>query len=168
MPRRNHWDYWQVLARVSKMAVGRSLVLALAFGLVACKSNPVGRRCFLPNPELDGGVQQTIVGAPALECESSICLHVAGEAPDMCSAKCSQDSDCETSPESPCAGGFICAVPVVTGNFCCERLCICRDQLHLVDAGTVPDPASCDSANAANECCNLAGRRGDPKYPLCK
>ena len=42
-----------------------------------------------------------------------------------------------------------------------------RDQF-TADAGVVQDPAACDSNNAANECCNLAGRVGNPKYPLCK
>jgi hypothetical protein len=141
----------------------------LLFGAAGCKGNPVGRMCFLVNPELDGGVPQTIVGTPALECESSICLHVAGQATNMCSAKCTSDSDCEASPESPCKGGFTCAVQVVTGDFCCERLCVCRDQVPIPDGGgTIADPAACDPANKANECCNLTGRRGDPDYPLCK
>jgi hypothetical protein len=143
------------------------LGLLVGLALVGCKSNPVGRKCFLDNPELDGGLPQTIVSSPALECESSICLHIAGKTPNMCSARCSTDADCETSPESPCKGGFVCAIPVVTGGFCCEKLCICRDQF-TADAGVVQDPAACDSNNAANECCNLAGRVGNPKYPLCK
>ena len=145
------------------------LGLALVLGALGCKGNPVGRMCFLSNPELDGGVPQTIVGSPALECESSICLHIAGQVTNMCTARCNADSDCEASPESPCKGGFACVVQVVTGDFCCEKLCACRDQLPSPDAGgTFTEPAACDPANTANECCNLEGRRGNPQYPLCK
>jgi hypothetical protein len=144
------------------------LVLGLGTGLVACKDNQVGRSCFIQGSAGDGGVaSDTVVGSPAIECESSICLHIAGEPDNQCTARCSSDSDCETSPESSCKGGFTCAIPVVTGSFCCERLCICRDFL-AADAGTLADPAGCDPANAANECCNLAGRVGNPSYPLCK
>jgi hypothetical protein len=140
------------------------LVVAVC-GATGCKSNPVGRVCILSDPEGDGGVPQTVVGSPALECESRTCLHLAGKSPDMCTASCEKDSDCDTAPESPCKMGFVCAIPVVTGSFCCERLCMCKDQL---DNGTPADPAGCEAANPINECCNLAGRRGDPKYPQCK
>jgi len=136
--------------------------------LAGCKSNPVGRICILGNPEGDGGVPETVVGSPALECESRVCLHVAGESPDMCTATCSSASDCDTAPESPCKGGFVCAVPVVTGTFCCEHLCVCRDQLENPDGGMPPDPASCVASNKINECCNLEGRRGNAMYPQCK
>jgi len=142
-------------------------VVLFSVGFAACKNNEVGRRCFIQNPEADGGVTQTIVGSPAIECESSICLHFEGNIENLCTAKCSSDSDCETSPESPCKSGFTCAIPVVTGNFCCQKLCLCRDFVGG-DAGTLPTPAACDPANAANECCNLEGRSGNPSYPLCK
>ncbi len=130
-----------------------------------CKSNPVGRVCILDNPEADGGVPQTVIGSPALECDSRICLHLAGRSPDMCTATCEGDSDCDTAPESPCKGGFACVVPVVTGSFCCEKLCACKDQL---DPSITASPPSCDASNPNNECCNLSGRRGNPKYPLCQ
>jgi hypothetical protein len=141
------------------------LTAGVIVGSAGCKSNPVGRVCILSTPEGDGGVAQTIVGSPALECESRTCLHLAGETPDMCTAACSADSDCDTAPESPCKMGFTCAIPVVTGSFCCEKLCICKDQLA---AGAVTDPAACNAANPVNECCNLAGRRGSSTYPQCK
>jgi hypothetical protein len=136
-------------------------------GGAGCKSSSVGRQCFLGNPEADGGMPQTVVGTPALECSSGVCLHIAGKHPDLCTADCSSDSNCETASESPCKGGFTCQIAVVTGDFCCRRLCICKDYLPQ-DAGPPPDPAACDPMNAANECCNLAGRTGDPRYPLCK
>jgi hypothetical protein len=138
-----------------------------AVGLSACKNNQVGRACFISGSgSSDGGVaSNTVVGSPAIECESSICLHIAGETDNQCTARCSADSDCETSPESSCKSGFTCAIPVVTGSFCCERLCICRD--FIPDAGTLADPAGCVASNPANECCNLEGRGGNSRYPLC-
>lgn len=154
-------------ASVSHCALG-ALVLLAGLALAACKNNQVGRSCFIQGSGSDGGVAtDTVVGSPAIECESSICLHIAGEPDNECTARCSSDSDCETSPESACQRGFTCGIPVVTGSFCCERLCICRDFL-AGDAGTLADPAACVPTNPANECCNLEGRSGNPQYPLCK
>jgi len=143
----------------------RDLLRLIGFLVVVagCKSNPVGRLCVLNNPEADGGVPQTVVGSPALECESRTCLHIAGQTPDMCTASCSSDSDCETASESPCKMGFACAIPVVTGSFCCEKLCICKDEYEMM-----PDPAACVASNPINECCNLDNRRGNAMYPQCK
>ena len=127
-------------------------------GLAGCKSNPVGRQCFVPTSEGDAGIPSTVVGSPALECQSRICLHVESRTPDMCTAECEVDDDCDTSPESPCQGGFVCMVPVVTGNFCCKKMCVCRDYTTLAEGEMPAEPAACDEGNAANECCNLPGR----------
>jgi hypothetical protein len=160
--------FGSVSFRLLVVLLGSGLVFGLGLGLGACKNNQVGRSCFIAGSGSDGGVSSdTVVGSPAIECESSICLHIAGESDNECTARCGSDSDCETSPESSCKGGFTCAIPVVTGSFCCERLCICRDFL-VGDAGTLADPAGCVASNPANECCNLEGRPGNVKYPLCK
>jgi hypothetical protein len=147
------------------------LVIALAIlGGTGCKENPVGRQCFIPTTEADGGVPVTVVGAPALECQSRTCLHIATKSPDLCTGECESNDDCDTSPESPCKSGFVCMVPVVVGNFCCKKLCVCRDYLNLPDGGTPPpSPNACDPAVPANECCNLSGRRDNPTlYPVCQ
>jgi hypothetical protein len=146
----------------------RSLSL-LAFAIAAtvsaaCSDNPVGRICFIG---VDAGTnQQNIVASPALECQSRTCLHMSGKSPDLCTGECSSDSDCDKSPESPCAGGFACIVPVTVGPFCCKKQCVCRDYIVVPDGG-VAEPAACDSANPINECCNLSGRRDNPMYPGC-
>src|SRR5256885_2322134 len=102
------------------LVLGLLGLLGLAMGLSACKDSQVGRSCFIQGSAGDGGVaSDTVVGSPAIECESSICLHIAGEPDNQCTARCGSDSDCETSPESSCKGGFTCAIPVVTGSFCC-------------------------------------------------
>jgi hypothetical protein len=140
------------------------VIAALSLGASACSDNPVGRVCFIG---ADAGTgQQNIIASPALECQSRTCLHMAGRSPDMCTAECSSDSDCDKVPESPCDKGFACIVPVTVGPFCCKKECVCRDYLVVPDGG-IQDPAACDSANAANECCNLQGRRDNPMYPGC-
>jgi hypothetical protein len=92
---------------------------------------------------------------------------VAGKTPDLCTAECSSDDDCDKSPESPCEGGFACVVPVFVGPFCCQKQCVCRDYIQIPDGGVAPNDV-CDPNNSENECCNLAGRRGNNDYPQCK
>ncbi|MBI4508613.1 MAG: hypothetical protein HY698_03180 [Deltaproteobacteria bacterium] len=143
------------------------LGLVLALAATACQENPVGRSCFIGS--IDAGSGETILSSPALECQSRLCLHVPStdpEAKDMCTAECSDDSDCDKVAESPCKKGFACTVPVVTGAFCCKKLCVCRDSLTIPDGG-IQVPAVCDPENKQNSCCNLQGRRGNTDYPLC-
>jgi hypothetical protein len=145
----------------------RRTVLLAALGLVglaaACSENPVGRICFIGADA--GNASQAIIASPALECNSRTCLHqpLQGQLPegsvyaDLCTSECSEDGDCDKSPESPCVNGFTCAVPVVVGPFCCRKMCICRDYIVIPDGG-VPLPAACDPGNPDNTCCNLPGR----------
>jgi hypothetical protein len=56
---------------------------------------------------------------------------------------------------------------VTTGAFCCQKFCICKDYIMLPDSGELGTPAGCDPNNGENECCNLAGRRGNAAYPRC-
>jgi hypothetical protein len=149
----------------SRYALTLPIVLFAALVSGACSSNPVGRECFLgaPPPEPD---QQNIVAAPALECESRTCLHMASTSADMCTASCDGDGDCDKVDESPCQQGFACMIPVTVGAFCCRKLCVCKDYLEIPPGGLEP-PDVCDASNAANECCNLSGRRGNAAYPGC-
>jgi hypothetical protein len=93
-----------------------------------------------------------IVASPALECQSRRCLRWQGQSdsdPDLCTAECGGDGDCDRSPESPCAKGFECMVPVVVGPFCCQKMCVCRDYLAIPDGGNVALPAACALGDAA-------------------
>lgn len=145
----------------------RLVVLAATLALLGfgCSDNPVGRECFLgaDPPEPDN---QNIVAAPALECQSRTCLHIAGQNPDMCTASCDSDDDCDKVDESPCTQGFACVIPVTVGAFCCKKLCVCKDYLEIPPGGLKP-PEACNASNAVNECCNLDGRRGNSMYPGC-
>jgi hypothetical protein len=116
--------------------------------------------------------------SPALECQSRTCLHIGGQptGSDMCTAECSSDDDCEKVPEADCDRGFICAVAVEVGPFCCKKFCQCKghagDIYVTIPDGGLPDPAGCESNNPINECCNLSGRRDDSDearmlYPQC-
>ena len=53
------------------------------------------------------------------------------------------------------------------GPVCCTRLCVCKDYVVLPATGLPPPPRACDATDAANVCCNLAGRAGNPLYPNC-
>ena len=137
-----------------------SLVAALASG---CSDNPVGRKCFIGADASNDS--QRIIASPALECQSRTCLHVppekaipeGGEPADLCTASCETDEDCDKVPESPCQTGFTCAIPVVVGPFCCQKMCVCRDYLVIPDGG-VPEPKACDPDIPENTCQNLPGR----------
>ena len=137
-------------------------VLAAAGVLLACSENPVGRKCYVG---ADVTSTQVTVASPAPECQSHLCLDVpletelpeGGEHAPLCTGACEVDDDCQRVPESPCQSGFTCGIPTVVGNFCCQKLCICKDYLVMPDGG-LPVPAACDPDNVDNTCRNLPGR----------
>jgi len=163
---------------------------ACAVALLAaagCSGDPVGRICDLGQKP---GVAETVVASPSLDCVSRTCLQIALEKTQkeldmigsrypgvdskgaatglgLCTDSCTQDSDCERVPESPCVTGFTCGIPARVGAFCCEKFCICKDYIVIPDTGLKP-PNECNADDASNGCCNLPGRRGNAQYPLCK
>jgi hypothetical protein len=153
--------------------------LGVLVAIFAACDNPVGRICDLgvENP----GATEAVMGSPSLDCQSKLCLKIpvalGKDTPEgfrtlasnrgMCTATCEDDGDCDKVPESPCITGFTCGIPLVVGPFCCEKVCICKDYVILPEGGTLDTPDACDPNNAANACCNLAGRPGDPAYPNC-
>lgn len=152
----------------------RAYQSAMAFAIMAsyaaCDGEPVGRPCFIGSTAGTG--TENVLASPALECQSRTCLHLKGQQSDeqdLCTAQCGSDDDCEKVGESSCVGGFVCAVAVEVGPFCCKKFCQCVDYLVIPDDG-LPAPASCDDANPINECCNLPGRRDSANmalYPQC-
>lgn len=64
----------------------------------------------------------------------------------MCSKRCSSDADCQNSgpgdqpvaKDTACRTGFSCARIQPLGEFCCEKLCVCNDEL--------PDTSEIDKA----------------------
>jgi len=160
--------------------ISNRVVIAVAIGLfaAACGGEPVGRICDLGTALPQAG--EVVVASPSLDCVSRTCLRVplgrelppGSEYPagtnGLCTAECSADSDCERVPESPCVTGFTCGIAVTVGPFCCRKFCICKDYVVLPDQGELPTPKACESSNADNACCNLDGRSGNSKYPLCE
>ncbi len=134
----------------------------LSLAMLGCGGEDVGRKCFIGFTVED---DQAIIASPALDCPARLCLHVPQETElppdsqyaDLCTAECSADSDCNRVEASPCQTGFTCTIPVTVGQFCCTKLCVCKDYLIVPEAGR-PDPAACDPDNAENTCCNLPGR----------
>ncbi|MEO8701625.1 MAG: hypothetical protein ABI867_16385 [Kofleriaceae bacterium] len=137
------------------------MIIALTT-LVACGPEPVGRVCDLGSEP--PAASEVVVASGSLDCISRTCLRVpltqelppGSEFPSgtsgLCTAECSADEDCESVPESPCRGGFTCAVAVSVGPFCCQRFCVCKDY------GVLPEPAACDADDSNNTCVNLPGR----------
>jgi hypothetical protein len=61
----------------------------------------------------------------------------------MCSKTCASDDDCNNTTlsnrptvdedETSCATGFKCTVLQRLGQFCCDKLCVCQDDLPALD-----------------------------------
>lgn len=61
----------------------------------------------------------------------------------MCSKTCASDEDCNNTKlsnrptvdddETNCATGFKCTVLQRLGQFCCDKLCVCQDDLPALD-----------------------------------
>jgi hypothetical protein len=83
----------------------------------------------------------------------------------MCSKKCSSNSDCQDggitqrnlAAETQCATGFECARIQGLGKFCCEKLCVCKDDL-----GNTTDRDNRCEAGTLEGCCDE-----DPRPEAC-
>lgn len=145
----------------------------LAVALVAgagCEDKAIGRPCDLL---ADGGISKTTVNPQALECPTRICVQPAQDVQitepvdttSLCSAECSKDGDCsdgqkrnlKKTGDLRCKNGFACAVATEVGDFCCKKICLCKDFLVIPDGG-IQAPAGCDGNNPVNRCKNLPGR----------
>jgi hypothetical protein len=130
------------------------IAAVVGLGVYGCNPNSIGRPCVNPAGSAPLGTQ---VSSPALECPSRLCLlqplnagNDAGTqgARATCTASCDTNDDCDPETTSQCHSGFVCAVAVQAGNFCCRKLCICREDLVQgvnvnVDGGVIT-PFSCD------------------------
>ena len=86
-------------------------------------------------------------GVPRFECQAGNRCGLSFDyflERSMCSKRCSSDSDCEnsgiTTDKKPindeitrCNSGFRCAVVQDLGEFCCEKLCVCNDDIADAD-----------------------------------
>lgn len=94
---------------------------------------------------------ECVTGASGGECQLRL-EYVLSRS--MCSKKCNSDEDCqdggvgqrEVAEDTQCASGFECAIIQLTGRFCCEKLCVCSDDL-------TPNDLAMRCANEGLECC---------------
>lgn len=146
------------------------MAAAMALATTACNPNSIGRPCINPNNNLAKDPQ---ISSPALECPSRLCLiqppgvdSTTSESRNTCTARCESDDDCDAETKDKCARGFACAVAVTVGNFCCEKMCVCRDDLRVgfnVDSDDVTTqqtitPFACDpiaNPSSINRCKNV-------------
>ncbi len=87
----------------------------------------------------------------------------------MCSKKCSSDADCKDDKfkkvvfkGTECREGFQCARIQSLGEFCCEKLCVCRDDLTVdtdLDKNCI--------AGTQEGCCVKNGQPVDPMPEAC-
>jgi hypothetical protein len=88
----------------------------------------------------------------------------------MCSKKCSSDDDCKDGgalnkvvvENTKCESGFSCSRIQTLGEFCCEKLCVCRDDL---DDATVAGIQMDCSTGTQTGCCT--GPNVDMPAPAC-
>jgi len=70
----------------------------------------------------------------------------------MCSQTCEDDTDCQGGdPDSSCRSGFVCARIQGLGDHCCEKLCVCQDDLDVATAAQLEQECSDDVASG---CCD--------------
>lgn len=98
----------------------------------------------------------------APECSTGRCLKPAVQTSSgtvdtgaFCTAHCSTEDDCAgitRDPNNPndktCASGYTCGMPFVTGDLCCQSLCVCKD---FTGGASIPTPLACQG-NAALTC----------------
>jgi hypothetical protein len=89
----------------------------------------------------------------------------------MCSRKCTSDSDCEDqgptkralAEDSACDGKFKCARIQALGEFCCQKLCVCEDDLGV----TTDLDENCRNATQVGCCMDEMGNMINPLPEGC-
>jgi hypothetical protein len=142
-----------------------SRVLALLFVTLVtlassgCEDKHIGRPCSLGvgDAGVPGSGNTATINSGAVECPSRICLSPAADKNPqigpLCTDGCSSDDDCEdgeTSSSDPkrCRSGFVCTVPTTVGDFCCRRLCVCKDQVDTSTDAYKQTPEVCKSGQS--------------------
>jgi len=77
----------------------------------------------------------------------------------MCTEECTEDADCVGEDGTACQGGFACAPVAALGSLCCQKLCVCRDDLDVAAAELLA--LECAEGTAPG-CCDQ-----DPPGPGC-
>jgi len=111
------------------------------------------------------GPGAVIVTRFAPECASKTCLlpgadRDPGNTGPLCTSGCNTDADCagglqgdrSDQTDHRCKTGFACMVPTTVGDFCCEKMCVCRDYV-VEPQGGFQAPAVC-AGTLAGTCAN--------------
>lgn len=78
----------------------------------------------------------------------------------MCSQYCGDDNDCaDAVSDTTCKTGFACAPLMSLGEQCCQKVCVCRDNLDVATTDTL---AQACAEGTAPGCCNR-----DPRPAAC-
>jgi hypothetical protein len=131
-------------------------------GLVSsgCEDKHIGRVCDLDTADAgtSGTGTSSVIQGQAVECPSRICLLPAADkttnTTSLCTATCSSDDDCsdgETTSNqlsTQCKTGFSCMVATTVGNFCCERMCVCKDFIDTTRTDFNKTPTVCMSGQS--------------------
>lgn len=101
-------------------------------------------------------------GGERFLCEAGACVVASTYVLDrsMCSMRCESDADCAGGdPTTECESGFACARIQSVGEHCCEKLCVCRDDLDV--AGAAMRDELCEVGTLSG-CCDK-----DPRPDAC-
>jgi hypothetical protein len=97
--------------------------------------------------ECTGFGQGVICGATG-QCELDP-AHIAARS--RCTDTCVDDAECVGADGTTCEGGFACMPVQAFGPVCCERVCVCRDELDV--AATAELASECE-AGLTPGCCD--------------
>lgn len=140
----------------------RLLVFAFVMAVVGsgsgCEDKHIGRPCDLgvQNPDAGASGTTATITSPALECPSRICLlppnPVNAQTGPLCTAECESNEDCEDGETGGaetrlCKTGFVCMWPTTVGQFCCRKMCACRDFV-IEPPGGFQRPVVCSDPNS--------------------
>ena len=156
---------WRVPVQTRAISLFSMLTAVATLALAGCEDKAIGRVC---EAQADGGQNEVVLNAQALECPSRVCLRPARDlalsadvdTTALCTAECSKDSDCDgaetrnsnNTRDKRCKSGFVCGVARVTGTaFCCKKLCMCKDFL-VIPASGLETPAVCDTSRNPGVC----------------
>lgn len=108
-----------------------------------------------PDPcESDADCTEQSGGIDSFVCKNNLCT-VAQETVlerSMCSTTCDSDVECEEfAGGTHCETGFTCAPLMSLGEFCCQKVCVCRDGLDVASSDKLE--AACAASEVAS-CCN--------------
>jgi hypothetical protein len=142
------------LSKLAKLGPFAFAVALLGLVTGGCEDKHIGRVCSLDTADAGAPTTGTssVLQGQAVECPTRICLLPAADQTTdtgpLCTATCSSDSDCDgettSNPMSAqCKTGFSCMVATTVGDFCCERLCVCKDFIDTTRTGFNATPTVC-------------------------